>query len=78
MQRQIREAIKIGYVGQALRLKRKLQKIIKLMWWLLGAVAVALAVIVEVLEERDRRRSSSRQKQDPQQEQQDLQENSAL
>ena len=59
MRRIIREAIKIGYVKQALRLKKKLQRIAKLISILLGAVAVGMAVLLEVLDRRQRLQSSS-------------------
>ena len=57
MQRTIREAIKIGYVEQALRLKKKLHRLIKAMSLLLGSTAVLLAVILELLRQRDRRKA---------------------
>jgi hypothetical protein len=48
----IREAIKIGYVKQALRLKKKIQRLIKASSLLLGAIAVAMAVLLEILDYR--------------------------
>ena len=58
MQKQFREAIKIGYVEQALRLRKKLKRLVRLISILLGAVAVALAVLLEVLELKDRQKPS--------------------
>ena len=52
-QRLIREAIKIGYVKQALRLKKKIQRLIKASSLLLGAIAVAMAVLLEILDYRN-------------------------
>ena len=58
VQKQFREAIKIGYVEQALRLKKKIRRLLKLISVLLGAVAVALAVLLEVLERREQQKQS--------------------
>ena len=59
MQRQIREAIKIGYVEQAMRLKRKLQRTLKVLWVLSGMLAVGLAVLLQVLDYRQNLRPTS-------------------
>ena len=68
MPRSIREAIKIGYVEQALRLKKKLQRALKLIWVLSGMLAVALAVLLQVLDYRSRLKPSE-EEQEPEQEQ---------
>ena len=56
LQRAIREAIEIGYVGQALRLKKKMQRLINLMTILLGVLAVGMAVLLEVLNRQELQR----------------------
>ena len=58
MPKAIREAIKIGYVEQALRLKKKLQRALKAMWLLSGILAVGLAVLLQLL---NRKEASSRE-----------------
>ena len=53
MQRTIREAIEIGYVEQALRLKKKILMWKKLIMVALGTLTVALAILLEVLDRQE-------------------------